>query len=151
MARTETVTLTNMCMIYDDNGNVLVQNRLNPDWPGITFPGGHVEPGESFTDSVIREMKEETGLTVSDIRLCGVKDWICEDNSRYMVLLYKTNKFEGEVVSSNEGEMMWVPLCKLPRMKLANDMDELLKIFIQDGLSEQFFQKVDGKWVGEIK
>lgn len=52
MERTESVIFTNMCMIYDDAGNVLVQDRLNPDWPGITFPGGHVEAGESFTDAV---------------------------------------------------------------------------------------------------
>lgn len=60
MSRTEKTIFTNMCMVYDDNGNVLVQNRLNPDWPGITFPGGHVDAGESFTDAVIREVFEET-------------------------------------------------------------------------------------------
>ena len=49
MARRETVVLTNMCMVYDGEGNMLVQDRLNPEWPGVTFPGGHVEPGESFT------------------------------------------------------------------------------------------------------
>lgn len=46
MRRIEKTIFTNMCMVYDDNGNVLVQNRLNPDWPGITFPGGHVDAGE---------------------------------------------------------------------------------------------------------
>lgn len=48
MSRKEKTIFTNMCMVYDDNGNVLVQNRLNPDWPGITFPGGHVDAGESL-------------------------------------------------------------------------------------------------------
>lgn len=56
MSRIEKTIFTNMCMVYDDNGNVLVQNRLNPDWPGITFPGGHVDAGESFTDAAIREV-----------------------------------------------------------------------------------------------
>ena len=72
MTRTETVTLTNMCMIYDDNGNILVQNRKNPDWPGIPFPGGHVEPGEPFADAVVREIFEETGLKISNPVVCGV-------------------------------------------------------------------------------
>ena len=74
MARTETVTLTNMCMIYDGE-RVLVQDRLDEGWGGITFPGGHVEKGESFTDAVIREIYEETGLVIAAPQLCGIKDW----------------------------------------------------------------------------
>ena len=72
MAKKEIVILTNMCMIYKED-MILVQDRLNPDWPGITFPGGHVELNESFTESTIREIYEETGLKVSNLKLCGVK------------------------------------------------------------------------------
>ena len=43
MSRSEPAIFTNMCMICDGHGNVLVQDRRNPDWPGVTFPGGHVE------------------------------------------------------------------------------------------------------------
>ena len=49
MARRETVVLTNMCMVYDGEGNILVQDRLDPEWPGVTFPGGHVEPGTRWS------------------------------------------------------------------------------------------------------
>lgn len=63
MARTETVEFTNMCMICDGS-RVVVIDRKKRDWPGITFPGGHIEPGESFTDAVIREVQEETGLHI---------------------------------------------------------------------------------------
>ena len=48
--RTEKAEFTNMCMVTDGQGRLLVQDRVNPDWPGITFPGGHVEPGESFVE-----------------------------------------------------------------------------------------------------
>ena len=75
MSRSEMAEFTNLCMVSDGNGNILVQDRKNPDWPGITFPGGHVEPGESFTDSVIREVFEETGLTIENPVLCGVKQF----------------------------------------------------------------------------
>ena len=54
MSRSESAIFTNMCMICDGRGNILVQDRRNPDWPGVTFPGGHVDPGEAFTDSVVR-------------------------------------------------------------------------------------------------
>ena len=43
--RTEVVTLTNMCMIYDNRGNVVVQDRVDEDWRGLTFPGGHIDKG----------------------------------------------------------------------------------------------------------
>lgn len=68
MAKQETAIFTNMCMIYDKD-KVLVQDRIKDDWKGIVFPGGHVEPQESFVDSVIREVYEETGLTISNVEL----------------------------------------------------------------------------------
>ena len=61
----EKAVFTNMCMIERD-GMVLMQERNDEDWPGVVFPGGHVEEGESFTEAVIREVREETGLDVSE-------------------------------------------------------------------------------------
>lgn len=151
MPQRETVILTNMCMIYDDNGNVLVQDRVDPNWSGITFPGGHVEKGESFTDAVIREVFEETGLTVSNLQMCGIKNWTEDDGVRYIIYLYKTNKFEGEIISSDEGEVCWVPLSELPNMKLASSMQTMLKLFCDDTLTEHFFYKENGKWIEVLK
>ncbi|MBQ7782618.1 MAG: 8-oxo-dGTP diphosphatase, partial [Oscillospiraceae bacterium] len=130
--RTENVTLTNMCMIYDGE-RVLVQDNVDDkNWKGIRFPGGHVEKGEPFTDAVIREVFEETGLTICSPRLCGIKDWTNDDGSRYMVLLYKTDKFSGELRSSEEGQVFWVDLKQLYDMELAQDMAELIKVFCDD-------------------
>lgn len=150
MDRSEKVIITNMCMIY--NGvRVLVENRTNPDWPGITFPGGHVEKGESFTDAVIREVYEETGLKISFPRLCGIKDWTEDDGSRYMVLFYKTDKFSGELASSDEGEVFWTELSELKSLDLAEGMDKQLEVFLNDDLSEDFFYKENGSWIEVIK
>lgn len=151
MARVEKVTFTNMCMICDDAGRVLVQDRLDKQWPGITFPGGHVEVGESFTDSVIREVREETGLAVSNLQMCGIKDWTNDDGTRYVVLCYKTNSFVGNLESSDEGQVFWTSLVEFSKLKLADGMEDMLKIFLEDGVSEQFFYKRDGEWIDELK
>lgn len=151
MSKTENAIFTNMCMIYDDKGNVLVQDRVNPNWPGITFPGGHVEKGESFTDAVIREVYEETGLTVSNLQMCGIKDWTKDDGTRYIVFLYKTNCFEGVLSSSEEGNVWWTALSELTNMKLAHSMEPMLKLFCDDTLTEHFFYKENGEWIEVLK
>lgn len=141
----EMVELTNMCMVEDARGRVLVQDRVDPTWPGITFPGGHVEPGESFVDAVIREVREETGLTIAHPRLCGVKHWIRKNGVRYVVLLYRTKFWEGELHASSEGEVRWVPLEELSFLPLAHGMDRMLRVFLEENLSEQWFVREDGQ------
>lgn len=151
MRTPESTIFTNMCMICDNDGNVLVQDRVDPDWPGVTFPGGHVENGESFTDAVIREVFEETGLAVSKLQMCGIKDWTRDDGVRYVVLLYKTFTYEGELKSSDEGEVFWTPLSSILDEKLASGMDMTLKVFLNSDVSEQFFYKENDKWVEVLK
>lgn len=151
MDRSEKAVFTNMCMIYDNNGNVLVQDRKDPEWGGITFPGGHVEKEESFTDAVIREVYEETGLTVFHPQLCGIKQFMQSDGSRYVVLFYKTNKYTGDIVSSEEGDIYWTRLEELKDKKLADGMDRMLQVFLDEDISELYWYKADGLWKNELK
>jgi 8-oxo-dGTP diphosphatase len=151
MSRKEIVTFTNMCMITDGNGNVLVQNRIDPSWPGIAFPGGHVEIGESFVDAVTREVFEETGLTVSNLTLCGIKNWAGEDGTRYFVTCYKTSTFSGEMKSSDEGEVFWTPLCRLRELNLCDNMQNMLNLFLDDSISEHYFYQENGEWIEVLK
>ena len=144
MARRETVVLTNMCMVYDNQGNILVQDRLDPEWPGITFPGGHVEPGEAFTKAVIREVWEETGLTIEHPRLCGLKQFPEEDGTRYIVMLYKANRFSGELRSSREGNVFWIKRGELENYPLPESFDQLIRVFEDDSLGEQYV-----RWDGD--
>ncbi len=141
----EQAVFTNMCMIYDDNSDgtrkILVQDRLNKNWPGITFPGGHVEKTESFVESTIREVKEETGLTVSNLQLCGIKQFQTLDDARYVVLLYKTNCFEGELKSSDEGKVFWIKAEEIDNYPLANDFRQMYEIFINEDMSEFYYHK----------
>ena len=137
----------NLCMVYDGRGNILVQNRRKKDWSGITFPGGHVEPGESFADAVKREVWEETGLTIEHPVLCGIKQWTEENGARAVVLFYKTDRFSGELKSSEEGEVFWVRREDFENLPLATDMAETIRVFESDAFSECFYtQDVSGKW-----
>lgn len=145
----EKVEFTNLCMISDGN-KVAVINRKKKDWPGVTFPGGHVELGESFTDAVIREVKEETGLDIYSPQLCGIKDWV-ENECRYVVLFYKTNRFDGVLQSSNEGEVWWAEMDQLPSLKLSLDMLDMIRVFVEDGLSEFFYRQDGDQWVYDLK
>ena len=146
----EKVIFTNMCMVTDGAGSVLVQNRNDPGWPGVVFPGGHMEPGESFSASVIREVYEETGLTIEDPVLCGLKSFYTEGGERYVVLLYKASAYTGELRSSHEGEVFWVPRSELLHYKLVNDFEPLLKVFENDALSEFIYPNSPGSWEIEL-
>ena len=135
MAKKETVILTNMCLVYKDD-QILVQNRKKNSWPGITFPGGHIEENESFVESTIREIKEETGLTISNLELCGISHWTKLCGCRYIVFLYKTNCFTGDLVSSNEGEVFWINKNDLFKYELAEDLKEMFEVMDSTTISE---------------
>ena len=144
MARLEEVELTNMCMVCDVKGNVLVQNKKGDrTWHGWNFPGGHVEQGEFVTPSVVREIREETGLTIENPKLCGIKEFHKEqDGKRFIVFLYVASRFSGELRSSDEGDVFWYPLSELKRTKeLAAGFSEMLPVFTSDEISEVFYTK----------
>jgi len=147
MSRKSEIELTNMCLICDGN-KVLIQEKVGTK--GLVFPGGHVEEGESLLESVVREMKEETGLTIENPKICGFKDWIQEDGTRYVVLLYKTHKFTGELKSSDEGRVFWIDRDEINSVNLIWNMKELLEIFDTDLYSEFFFKIKDGKYKGKL-
>lgn len=136
----EKTILTNMVMIEDGKGNVVVQDRIKT-WKGLAFPGGKVEKGESFVGSAIREVKEETGLEVSSLQLCGVKQFQTELDERYIVFLYKTDVYKGTLVSSDEGEVKWIPLNQLKKADTVEDFDQLLEVFQKPSVSELYYEQ----------
>ena len=144
MDRTERVELTTLCMVCRGE-ELLLQNRVKTDWRGYCFPGGHVEPGESVVDSVIREMKEETGLTVYKPRLCGIKQFPI-DGGRYLVFFFRTDTFEGELRSSEEGKVEWVHRKDLPDINKVTDFMDMLKVFDSDDLTEFQYVVQDDDW-----
>ena len=151
MNRKQLATITNMCLVYSGD-KILVQERNKKDWPGLTFPGGHVEKGENFIASVIREVKEETGLTIYHPLLCGMEEYKADNNDeRYLMLFYKTDKFEGELKSSKEGKVFWINKDDLLKYELSLDLDRIYKIMTDDSLSELIYEYRNGEYISYIK
>lgn len=139
-SRSEKAIVTVLCMVYEGN-KILLQDRVKKDWRGFTFPGGHVEKEESFVQAVIREMHEETGLIIRQPKLCGVKQFQTDEDERYIVLLFKTDEFDGTLISSDEGEMVWVDRDSLNDYPLVEDFMDLLKVFDSDDYTEFMYER----------
>ena len=144
MSRTENVELTVLCLLHRD-GAYLLQDRIKKDWQGYTLPGGHIEPGESIVGAVVREMREETGLTVLNPRLCGIKQFPIE-NGRYLVFLFEATEYEGELISSEESAMHWVLAEQLGNVNLVGDFEDLVQVMLDENLSEFQYVIDEGKW-----
>ena len=125
------IILTNMCMIIDEKEQkVVCINRLN-GWKGIAFPGGHIEKGEPVVPSMIREVKEETDLDIYDLKLVGIRDWYEEEiNTRNIVFIFRTTSFKGNLSQgTSEGEVFWLPIKDLKKVKLAEGFDQEIELF----------------------
>ena len=111
-----------------------------------------MEPGESLVDSVIREMREETGLTVLHPRLVGSKSWMQKDGSgRYLVLVYTATEYEGELQPSEEGDVRWMTPEEMRRGPMAEGMELYLEMLFGHQASEIWYE-LDGKhWQHYLK
>jgi len=144
----ETVKLMNMCRIFDKKtGKVLVQERVK-DWGGVAFPGGKIEKGEPIVLSVKREVREETGLEIDNLKICGIKDWYDnEKQERHLILLFTTSTFTGKLLDeTKEGKNYWINEESIKDLKIADDFDILLNIFNDKKLNEMIYIENKGNW-----
>ena len=149
MRKKQRCILTNMCLVYDKN-KILVIDRKKKDWPGLTLPGGHVEKDEDLNKSIIREVKEETGLTIRKPILCGIEEYKTKKEDRYFMFFYKTDKFKGKIRSSKEGEVFWIDRNELKNHKLSLDLERIIKVIESEDLSEIIYYKKGDKWLSKI-
>ena len=134
------IEFTTMVMIQDkDTEKVLVQDRAK-SWKGLSFPGGHVEDGESFYDCAVREVKEETGLDVCNLKSCGIIHWLNNKTfDRYLVFLYKTADYSSELITEcDEGRNMWLTIAELQNTPSENQTPKYLPMFLENKYSEAF-------------
>ncbi|MDR1002512.1 MAG: 8-oxo-dGTP diphosphatase [Oscillospiraceae bacterium] len=135
--------ITTMVMIQNPaTGKVLVQERVK-NWKGYAFPGGHINDGESLYDCAVREIREETGLVIRNLKSCGLVHWFNNKTSdRMMIFLYKTSDFKGEVISNDEGINDWMDVAALRAAlnsgKQTNSFYVYQPLFFDDKYSEAF-------------
>ena len=121
--------LTTLCYIEQDGKYLMLhrvkkENDINKDkWIGV---GGHFEADESPEDCVLREVKEETGYTLTDYRFRGIITFLYRDVCEYMCL-YTADGFTGEPRECDEGTLEWVEINKVEEL----DLWEGDKIFLR--------------------
>lgn len=113
--------LSTLCYIEKDNNYLMLHrisksNDVNKDkWIGV---GGHFEDGESPEECLLREVKEETGLTLHSYKLRGFLTFIAEGWETEYIFLYTSDDFSGELIDCNEGVLEWVPINDLEKLNL---------------------------------
>ena len=113
--------LTTLCYIEKDQKYLMLhrvkkQKDVNKDkWIGV---GGHFEKGESPEECLLREVKEETGYTLTSWKYRGIVTFLYgEDVTEYMSL-YTAEGFEGEAIPCDEGELEWVEKKKIQELDI---------------------------------
>jgi len=124
------------------NGHVLMLKRLKEPFAGHwTAPGGKLKQGERPVDAVIREMKEETGLTVSGLEL----KLVCSETGadryyNWLLFVFTAREFQGELIPCDEGELRWVPLEDLKRFRLPDIDRKILHYVLEESGAPRFMR-----------
>lgn len=112
--------LTTLCYIEQDNQYLMMhrtkkEKDINQDkWVGV---GGHFEKDETPEECLLREVKEETGLTLTSWQFRGIVTFQCEKWQTEYMCLYTADGFTGDLIDCDEGDLVWIPkekVCDLP-------------------------------------
>lgn len=107
--RRENLTL---CLIVNNNEILLQRRKRFPFIEKWNAPGGKVKQYETVECACIREVKEETGLVISSPRLIASVRFAdkIDSNENISMYVFFTDKFSGEIISSEEGDVAWLPI-----------------------------------------
>lgn len=103
---------TTLCYIEKDDAYLMLhrvkkENDINKDkYVGV---GGHFEENESPEECILREVKEETGLTLTDYRLRGVITFVSNEYEGEYMYLFTATGYEGDMITCDEGDLEWIP------------------------------------------
>lgn len=127
--------MTTLCYIEKNNKYLMLhrvskKNDINKDkWIGV---GGHFEEKESPEDCLLREVKEETGLTLTNYEFKGIVTFNADDYETEFMCLYKAYEYDGEIIECNEGILEWISKEKLFSLNLWEGDKIFLKLIDQN-------------------
>lgn len=105
------MTITTLCYI-EQNEQYLMLHRVKKandinegKWIGV---GGHLEAGETPEECLVREVKEETGLTLTSYKFRGVVTFISDECEQELMCVFTADGFMGNQIECDEGELCWV-------------------------------------------
>ena len=116
------------------DGKLLIVRRARPPAHGLfTLPGGGVEVGETLHEAVIREVREETGLTIAPLGLAGYREAIARDRDgrierHFVILPFAARWLAGEVVLNDElAEARWLAPAELAGLKTTEGLADIVR------------------------
>jgi 8-oxo-dGTP diphosphatase len=115
------VKLTTLCYIEKDDAYLMLhrvkkENDLNHDkWVGV---GGKFEQDETPEECLLREVKEETGLTLTSYRFRGIVTFLSDEWEGEYMHLYTATEYAGEMIECNEGNLEWVPKADIEKLHI---------------------------------
>ena len=132
---------TTLCYIEKDNKYLMLHrvkkvNDLNHDkWVGI---GGKFMENETPDECLLREVKEETGLTLTVYRLRGVVTFLSDKWEGEYMYLYTATDYTGEMIECDEGNLEWVPVDKVNELPESSEKQEKIKVLnlFKDGFTK---------------
>ena len=125
---------TTLCYIINEKKMLMMlRNKKEHDinegkWIGV---GGHFEYGESPDECLLREVKEETGLTLTGYQARGIITFCYSDIVEYMHV-YTADEYEGKLIDCDEGELRWIDIDKVMELNLWEGDRIFLKLLIDE-------------------
>ncbi|MEF2965877.1 8-oxo-dGTP diphosphatase [Paenibacillus sp. M1] len=139
----EIIKMYTICLIVNGN-RILLLNRQHDSYKGYIAPGGRIEFPESPMECAIREVKEETGLIVRNLKFKGLAEYMNPNKERYMIFNYITYEFEGDLIAdSREGKPEWVQIQDISKIEMQENFRRRISLFFEEGTFETHMNRYE--------
>ncbi|MGD9128916.1 MAG: NUDIX domain-containing protein [Candidatus Woesebacteria bacterium] len=145
-----TVVPRTLCFVFHQDELLLIKANASKDWEGFyNALGGHIEKGEDIIDNAVREIKEESGLDVTETKLKGIvhaSNFFGKDIMMFVTTSKASTKTLDEI-ETREGNLEWVRVSELDKLKIFDDIKPILSKILKNDSDEVFTaaSEFDGK------